>query len=148
VIVPVPEVASDPLLPMVSAVALVPVATPLNGNPVALVSVALDGVPSAPPLTRHVEQEMAPPAPMVTGAVPLNAPPLVVVAHVGQEMVPLVVMVPPEIGPLVATLVTVPVPVAPVGPVGPVAPATVINQSENVPLPETEVTFTTRVVPE
>jgi hypothetical protein len=150
-IVPVPDVVSVPPVPtVIVAVVFVPVATPLNGKPVAFVSVALEGAPSAPPLTRHVEQEMAPPTLMATGAVPLNAPPLVVVAQVVQPIVPLVVNVPPVIGPLVATLVTVPEPIAPGGPVGPVAPvgpATVINQSVNgPPLPDVEVTFTTRVV--
>jgi hypothetical protein len=44
------------------------------------------------------------------GDVALKAPPLVVVAQVGHEMVPDVVIGPPDKGPLVATLVTVPLP--------------------------------------
>jgi hypothetical protein len=61
-------------------------------------------------------------------------------------MAPLVVIGPPEIGPVVATLVTVP---GPAGPVGPVAPPTPINQSlYGPPLPDVAVAFTTRVVPE
>lgn len=68
---------------------------------------------TAPPLelVTHVAHEIAPAALTPTGTVPVKAPPLVVVAHVGQAMVPVVVMVPPVTGDVVATLVTVPLPV-------------------------------------
>lgn len=54
--------------------------------------------------------EIAPAALTATGAVPLRAPPLVVVAQVAQAIVPVVVIVPPVMGEVVAMEVTVPDP--------------------------------------
>jgi hypothetical protein len=49
---------------------------------------------------------MAPAAEIATGEVPVRAPPFVVVAQVGHDSVPVVVIAPPLRGELVATLVT------------------------------------------
>jgi hypothetical protein len=68
------------------------------------------GFPNADivPVVRHVGHEIAPAALTATGDVPLRAPPLVVVAQVGQAIVPVPLIVPPVTGAVVAMLVTVP----------------------------------------
>ena len=77
------KVEDDALVPLFKLpTGRFPVTPVLNGSPVRLDAVPLAGVPKAPPLTRHV----------------------------GHEIVPVLVIVPPDIGLLVATLVTVPVP--------------------------------------
>ncbi len=67
----------------------------------------------------------------ITGA--LRTCPLAVVMQVVQVIVPDPVIVPPPIGEVVATLVTVPVPVGPVAPVLPVVPVLPVLPVEPVP---------------
>jgi hypothetical protein len=94
-----------------------------NGSPVALVNTKTVGVPKLGVTNEGDVLNTRLPEPVSFEITPANCAEVVeencprfpeVTAHVGQEIVPVVVIVPPEIGPEVATLVTLPLPPPPV----------------------------------
>ena len=118
------NVVLDALVPLFRFVTgRLPVTPVVNGSPVALVSTPDAGVPRAGVTNVGLVANTAAPVPVGLLMTPSSCAEVVeancdsglpVTPHVAQAIVPVVVIGPPVIGPVVAMLVTVPLPPPPV----------------------------------